>query len=189
MRKFTFVFLWVGLLAGAPACSPVRVLNTQTSPGFNLGSYQTFGFMEVKADSSGVNIPSEYLASLQREVASQLKQRGLTQTTTEPDLLVNLGVVVQEKTQTRQTDIRSDPPYYMGQRRYTWKSKEVEVGRYKEGTISVHLVDRARNELVWGSEAESVIPGKEGKVQERISAGVEKLFSSIPVTGGVSGKP
>ena len=32
--------------------------------------------------------------------------------------------------------------------RYTWRSREVEVGRYREGTVSVHLVDSDRNELV-----------------------------------------
>jgi hypothetical protein len=138
--------------------------------------------MDASADSISQYIPAEHIASLQREVAIQLQKRGLTMANSNPDLLVNLGVVVQEKTQTRQTDIRSDPPNYVGQRRYTWRTREVVVGKYKEGTISVHLVDRDQNALVWSSEAESVVPPKAEKVQERIAEGVEKLFSSIPAS-------
>ncbi|WP_205500725.1 DUF4136 domain-containing protein [Rufibacter psychrotolerans] len=167
------------------ACNSVRVVNTNAAQDFNLGKYQTFSFMEVttSADTAGIPIPPEYVNSLKQEITRQLAQRGLRPSESNADLQVNVGVVVQEKTQTRQTDIRTDPPFYMGQRRYTWKSREVEVGRYKEGTVSVHLVDRASNELVWSAEAESVIPDKAEKVQERISEGMEKLFSALPAAG------
>ncbi|WP_207433210.1 DUF4136 domain-containing protein [Sabulibacter ruber] len=175
---FNSLILLVCVLA---ACSSVRVVNTEAAPNFNLASYKTFGFMEVNtgSDTASIPIPPEYVSALKTEIARQLQQRGLTQSSANPDLEVNLGVVVMEKRQTRQTDIRTDPPFYMGQRRYTWKSREVEVGRYKEGTLSVHLVDRAQNALVWSAEAESVVPTKNEKVQERISEGVEKLFSSL----------
>jgi hypothetical protein len=185
MRKYLLIHSLLLVMALGEACSPVRVLNTEADQNFSLANYRTFGFMEVNAEegTSGLAISPESLAIFQREVAKQLQQRGLTQSASSPDLQINLGMVVMEKTQTRETNIRTDPPYYMGQRRYTWQSKEVEVGRYKEGTISVHLVDRAQNTLVWSGEAESVVPKNQEKVEERISEGVEKLFLSIPVAG------
>ncbi|KAA3438131.1 DUF4136 domain-containing protein [Rufibacter hautae] len=183
MNKIIIHSLALYLLLLTVSCSPVRVTSTEASPDFRLTNYKTFGFMEVNADSSRVEIPAEHIASLQREVSNQLQKRGLTMSNANPDLLVNLGVVVQEKKQTRQTDFRTDAPYYMGQRRYTWRSKEVEVGRYKQGTISVHLVDRDQNSLVWSNQAESVVPSNNSKVQERIAEGVEKLFESLPTAG------
>ncbi|WP_210464933.1 DUF4136 domain-containing protein [Rufibacter roseolus] len=182
MKRKIDYFLGLLLFLLLAACSPVRVANTEAAPDFTLSNYKTFGFLEVNADSSKLEIPAEHIAALQREVSNQLQKRGLTMATSNPDLLVNLGVVVQEKKQTRQTDFRTDAPYYMGQRRYTWRSKEVEVGRYKQGTISVHLVDRTQNNLVWSSQAESVVPSNNAKVQERIAEGVEKLFESLPTS-------
>ncbi|MBC3539715.1 DUF4136 domain-containing protein [Rufibacter sediminis] len=183
INHLTCIAVLVFLLS---ACSSIRVLNTEAAPDFNLSTYKTFDFAQgnTGADSTETIIPAEHIAALQREVSQQLEKRGLTRSTTNPDLLVNLGIVVQEKTQTRDTNFRTDAPYYTGQRRYSWKSKEVEVGRYKEGTISLHLVNNAQNTLVWSAEAEAVVPKKTTEVQARISEGVEKLFESITPASG-----
>lgn len=141
MRRYS-QFLVCMLLV---ACAPSTKITSEPSPGFSLSGYQTFSFMEV--DASGDGLGTEYqpqVKYLQEEIARQLEMRGLKRSTGEADLLINLGIVVDEQVQTRQTDIRSDPPQYIGQRRYTWKSREVEVGRYNIGTVSVHLVDRKR---------------------------------------------
>ncbi|PRY12756.1 uncharacterized protein DUF4136 [Pontibacter ummariensis] len=177
LRLF-FSFLVLLVVTG---CSPAIHTNTEAVSGFNLNNYQTFGFYEVDAsgDALGANYqqPINYL---QEEIARQLEARGLTRTTTDPDLLINLGIVVDEQVQTRETSILTDPPNYIGQRRYTWKAREVEVGRYKEGTVSVHLVDKDQNELVWRGTAESILESKPAKLQEQIAQGVQKLFNALP---------
>lgn len=169
------------LLLLLAACSPAIEVTTEPAAEFQLSDYKTFDFYEV--DASGDGLGDAYqpqIDYLKQEVAEQLSKRGLTRATSEPDLLVNLGVVVEEEVQTRETNIRSDPPQYIGQRRYTWRSKEVEVGRYKEGTVSVHLVDSDRNELVWQGTAETLLRSKPDKLQEQITKGMEKLFSLVP---------
>ncbi|QCR22881.1 DUF4136 domain-containing protein [Pontibacter sp. SGAir0037] len=174
--------IWCCLLAlVALACSPVTILNTEASENFSLGNYQTFGFYEVDAsgDALGTNYGPQ-LEYLKQEISRQLAARGLAENATEPDLRINIGVVVAEEVQTRETNLISDPPTYIGQRRYTWRSREVEVGRYREGTLSLHLVDREREALVWQGTAEAVVPKDPEDIQARISKGVEKLMSRIP---------
>lgn len=169
------------LLVAVVSCSPAIQVTTEPAAGFQLSDYETFAFYDV--DASGDGLGDAYQPQvdyLKQEVAKQLGRRGLTRSASEPDLLVNLGVVVEEEVQTRETDIRSDPPQYIGQRRYTWRSKEVEVGRYKEGTVSVHLVDRGRNELVWQGTAETILRSKPDKLQEQMAKGMEKLFGLVP---------
>lgn len=169
---------WLLLLA---SCSPVIEVATEPAANFQLSDYKTFAFYEV--DTSGDGLEEAYqpqIEFMQQEIAEQLGKRGLTRTDADPDLLINLGVVVNEEVQTRETNLRSDPPNYIGQRRYTWRSKEVEVGRYKEGTVSVHLVDNDRNELVWQGTAEAILRSKPEKLQEQITRGMEKLFSLVP---------
>jgi len=94
---------------------------------------------------------------------------------------VNIGIVVTEEIQTRETNFANpgDRTAYMGQRNYSWSAKEVEVGRYREGTVTLHLVERISNSLVWEGSAESVVPEKEKNVGALIEEAMEKLFEKI----------
>lgn len=161
------------------ACSSVKILKTDQADGFSLKNYKTFDFVPVTLTgevSPSFNQRAEWIKT---EVAKQLTNRGLTQVSSNPDLLVNIGVVVEEKTQTRETTIRDTPPTYIGQRNYTWQSQEVPVGTYKEGTVTVELVDQVKKEMVWEGVASSVIMKKDEASQKNIADGAELLFSKI----------
>jgi hypothetical protein len=177
MGKRGFIFiLWLFLLG----CTSVRVKNPEAAGGFALPHYKTFGFYEVKTNGEPADQPYQHQVNmLQSAIREQLTAKGLTYSPTDPDLLVNIGVVTREKVQTRQTDFRTDAPRYIGQRRYSWRSEEVAVGRYKEGTVTVDLVDRGKNALVWKGIVEAIIPRKEAQLQKTIAAGVTKLFQPL----------
>lgn len=169
------------LLFLAAACSPGINITSEPAPDFNLSGYQTFAFYDVEASGSGLS--QNYkpkIDMLKDEIAQQMQRRGLRQVSGSPDLLVNIGVVVKEQVQTRQTDFRTDAPIYIGQRRYTWKSKKVPVGHYKTGTISVDLINNSRNELVWQGAAEGILPDNDKKLRERVQQGVQELISRVP---------
>ncbi|MGV3502424.1 MAG: DUF4136 domain-containing protein [Adhaeribacter sp.] len=175
-KQWHLILICLGLLG----CTTVQVKNTEAGPGFALHHYQTFGFYEPDTQ----NIPAEQayqdqVMLLQNAIRDALRAKGLAYEPAGPDLLVNIGVVTQEKVQTRQTDFRTDAPRYIGQRRYSWHSEEVEVGRYQEGTVSVHLVDRQKNDLVWKGTATAVIPRQQARRQKTISTGINKLFESL----------
>ncbi|GAB3819111.1 DUF4136 domain-containing protein [Pontibacter rugosus] len=169
-RKLIYLIVWTSLMIAG--CSPIRILDTESDAGFKLGNYTSFDFYEVEASGEALEPYATQLDFLKQEISQQLQQRGLTRNTTNPDLKINLGIVVSEEVQTRETNILTDPPYYMGQRRYTWKSRDVEVGRYQKGTLSLHLVDHAANELVWEGAAGGVVPSDNtSKLQKRIRQG------------------
>lgn len=178
MKAFKILIIPFLILAFS-ACSYVKVLETKADEDFNLAEYDTFNFYD--SPEAGKTLSAEYqqeLDMLKEEIARQLEARGLSQSPS-PDLLVNIGAVVEEKVQTRKTDIR-EAPIYIGQRRYTWESKEVETGRYQLGTVNVHLVDREENKLLWKGVAESVLPKKQEKLRKNIEEGVSALFETIP---------
>lgn len=162
------------------ACNPIRITTSESSESFHLSTYRTFGFLdEVTQAPATPPMYAEEMFLLKREISKQLQQRGLKQTVTQPDLLVNIGVMVTDKTQTRETRFGQDGPYYTGQRRYTWKSQEVPVGTYQEGSVSVHLVNPETNELVWRTDAVAVVPKKRKILEKRITEGVEKIFQTL----------
>jgi hypothetical protein len=177
MKKLPAVFFLL-LLSGA--CTTVQVKQVSPAPGFALTQYQTFGFYEISTQGEAADQPYIHqVGLLKTAIQHQLSAKGLRHAPANPDLLVNIGVVTTEKVQTRQTDFRTDAPRYIGQRRYSWKSEEVEVGRYKQGTVTVDLVDRERNARVWQGTVESIIPRQEARQQKTIAAGMAQLFEKL----------
>jgi hypothetical protein len=177
MEQVKFIFIFLLLLWG---CTTVKVKNTEATAGFALANYQTFGFYEVSTQGEPVAQSYTHQVDLLKSaIQEQLRAKGLSYSPANPDLLINIGVVTKEKVQTRQTDFRTDAPRYMGQRRYSWKSQEVEVGRYKEGTVTVDLVDREKNTQVWQGTLQAVIPRQEARQQKTIAAGMAKLFGGL----------
>ena len=175
-RLLVFIVLLVIALAG---CSPYRIVRNKADQSASWPEYRTFAFI----DTSRVNaMPgSQYMAAMDQiknAVASELHSRGYQQTNDNPDLLVNLGAVVQEKTQTRQTTIQ-EAPLYIGQRRYSWRSQEVPVGTYQEGTLNIHIVDAHRNALIWDAAVSGVLP-KKGVKQDNVREAVGQLFRKLP---------
>jgi hypothetical protein len=174
-RVFTSFIFCLLIIFG---CSPVKILKTDKAEGFSLSKYKTFDFVPVTFD--GIESPTynTRIQWIKEEVAKQLARRGLQQTATDPDLLVNIGIVIAEVTQTRETTVR-DAPMYMGQRNYTWQSQDIPVGTYNEGTVTVELVDRVKNDMVWEGVASSVVEKKNEASHKNITDGMEKLFTEI----------
>jgi hypothetical protein len=172
---FLAALLWLG-------CGPSsKVMKIDSAPGTDFSKYKTFDFFGIEA--SGDTIPERFntnLPLLKNAIKAQLEKVGMTQSSSNPDLKVNLGLVVLEKAQTRETDIRTDRPAYTGQRNYTWQSQDVVVGYYKEGTLDVHLVDVATSRMVWQGTVQDILPEKSAKIPQTIEDAINVLFEGFP---------
>ena len=128
--------IWA-LTALLAACSPYRIIRNQADNAATWSAYRTYAFIDTtRLDATPRNTYQAAMEQIKQAVGAELQRRGYQPTKDNPDLLVNLGGVVQEKTQTRQTNIR-EAPLYIGQRRYRWQSQEVPVGTYQEGTVNL----------------------------------------------------
>jgi hypothetical protein len=178
MRTIFSLLLFVSLVS----CNAIRVLPVESAPGVNWQEKKTFGFYQVQASGDTITAQfAEGIADLQQAIAAELKQRGYEQSTDRPDWLINIGIVVNTQVQTRQTDFRTDgAPRYIGQRNYSWKSETVELGRYREGTVSVHVVDAARRELIWKGAVQGVIPDKTSARMAAAATAMRMLMERFP---------
>ncbi|WP_345263423.1 DUF4136 domain-containing protein [Nibrella viscosa] len=169
----------VMLLLLLVGCSPFRIVRNQADPAAQWSEYRTFAFVDTNRIAGAPGATYQIAVDMIKQaVASEMRERGFQPSTNNPDLLVNLGVVVQEKTQTRQTTIQ-EAPLYIGQRRYHWQSREVPVGTYEEGTINIHVVDAQRNALLWDAAVASVI-NRRSADPARIGEAVDRLFQKFP---------
>ena len=117
---------------------------------------------------------------LKRAVAHELEIRGYRQAA-RPDLWVNIGIVTEQKNQTRETNFRFDgAPQYIGQRNYHWQAQDVVIGQYQEGTATVDIVDATRKEQVWQCTT-SILSHKANKSAQQIDQAVATIFKRYPV--------
>ncbi|HMP93557.1 MAG TPA: DUF4136 domain-containing protein [Phnomibacter sp.] len=171
------------LAAAMLACGTTKVKSALT-PGTSLANYPTFAFYDVQA--TGDTIPEKFaaaVAAIKQAITTQMQSRGINLTqTSSPALLINLGIAVEEKAQTRQTDWQTDGRMrYIGQRNYSWKSEEVVVGYYRQGMLQVHMLDAASKNIIWTGSVTDVVPNKARKTPEAINTAIEKLFDKFPL--------
>lgn len=166
----------------AMACNTAKVLNTEQGDNVDFTKYKTYNFYQLDATGDTISKGFEQrIDILKMAIGNELNKRGYILAASDPDMLVNIGLVVKEEVQTRQTDFRTDAPRYTGQRNYSWKSETVEVGRYREGTVTVHLVDAHKHKMIWRGAMEGVIPDKTNAVEKTAESGMKKLFERYPV--------
>ncbi|QIL75237.1 DUF4136 domain-containing protein [Hymenobacter sp. HDW8] len=173
----TFLLL---LLLSLAACAPEQVKDITQQSGVDFTTYKTYNFMDVNArNEAAFEGPGTGIETLKQAVSREMTRRGYQQSDS-PDLLVNIGVVIKDKTQTRQTTIQ-EAPLYIGQRNYRWQSQEVATGTYEEGTATIEVVDAARNELIWEGSVASILTPKPDKLTKRINDAIRTLFDKYPV--------
>ncbi|WPR77874.1 DUF4136 domain-containing protein [Algoriphagus sp. NG3] len=179
MKRHDFcpLFLLVILVS---SCTTSRISVEQEKYGnFKLQDYKTFSFLEVDQSKTGVPVFTQAIDYLKQEITTQMASRGLSEDPNDSELKINLGLVIENKEQTRETNLATDPFMYSGQRNYIWKSEEVVVNRYKEGTLTMHLVDSETNAAVWIGTISDIIPTKQEKKQAAIEVAVSSLFEKL----------
>lgn len=173
-----------GLLA---ACASGPTVKGDYDHQANFAQYRSFGFMEpLGTDKAGYStLLTERLKNATR---GQMEMRGYVYSASNPDLLVNFGAKLQQKTQV--TPAPPMGPYYGyragygGWPGYGWGD---DVYQYTEGTLNIDLVDARRRQLVWEGVAV-------GEVQNPETAGsaesadkvVAQIFSKYPFRAGVA---
>jgi hypothetical protein len=171
------------MLLGLAACSTnERLAQVDQKTGVNFAKFKTYGFMDAEArNDSAFQNSGTGIFDLKRAVATEMTRRGFQQAT-QPDLWVNIGIVTEQKTQTRQANFQFDgAPQYIGQRRYHWDARDIPVGQYQEGTATIDIVDAARKEQVWQGTTTSILSRKPTKSAKQIDKAVATMFEQFPV--------
>jgi hypothetical protein len=167
------------ILLAVTMCVPVRI-TTDSIEGASFLGYDTYNFYEIeyqRYDSLPYN--KENMDFLLDEIRKQMLNKGFA-LSQNPDLYLNVGVVVKLQQQTRETDPRFDMNY-IGQRNYQWEREEVVTGIYEEGAISIDFVDAANNRLIWQGTAVGILNNDLEKMKKRASSAIERIFDKIPL--------
>lgn len=174
---------WLSVLVSilfllASGCASGPEIRVDMDSRANIKAYRTFGFFpSVSTDGPGYS--SLLSTRLKSATAAQLEKNGYKYSANEPDLLVNFYLRIVNK-----QELRSTGGYYGYRQGYygTWTGYPyVETVNYKQGTLSVDLVDAKQKQLVWQGVAEGVVSEESqqnpGPAIDRV---VAEIFSNFP---------
>lgn len=162
--------LLLGLSALAlAACTSIpkpTTLYRIQDPNVDLHDYRTFAFYASRAE--GYASPVE--RRLYDAVRSQLERRGYDFTPRDPQLLVNIGAVVEQRQGQRLTS---------GQ---LAALDGVELDNYRIGRMAIDLIDARRHEVVWRGVAEGPVSSEMLRnAGSSVETAVGEIFKGFPV--------
>jgi len=163
----------VVLLAG---CSTPPKVHVDKAPGATISQYRTFAFYDRLATdrSNYTTLVSQHLKQSTRD---ELERHGYVFDERNPDLKVNFNVRVTER-----QELRSYPTNAgVFVRRAGFQ--DVDVVSYRQGTVSIDLIDNRLKSLVWQGVAD-------GRVDDRmieepgkaIDTVVKQIFVGFPLS-------
>ena len=116
----------------------------------------------------------------------ELELSGLKRVDSNPDLLVNFQGSTRETLQTRNVPATGASMHY-GHGRYGYwggysmSMSTTEVVQRTEGTIAVHLVDAAANQLVWeGAATGRVTDSVRRDLENALNGAIADIFAEFP---------
>ena len=165
------------------ACASQPKISSQTAPQADLARYHTYGFMEkLGTDTAGYTSITTQL--MKDAVSRELAARGFAPGDN-PDILVNFLAATKDKVEGR-SDPRIGVTYGTG----GWGHHGVGVGvgigssdirSVREDTLTVDLVDREKNVLVWTGSAVFRPTQKEASnARKRVNDVVTRIFTRYP---------
>ena len=165
------------------ACESTPKISSQTAPQANMAQYHTYGFMEkLGTDTAGYTSITTRL--MKDAVGRELAARGLVPGD-HPDLLVNFLASGKDKVEGT-NDPRVGVSYGHGPWGGGWGIGigvgHSDIRSVREERLTVDLVDRASNTLVWSGTAEYRPSEKEkSNPQRRIDDSITRIFARYPV--------
>jgi Domain of unknown function (DUF4136) len=142
------------------ACATTPTVHRDTNPAATFSSYKTFGFLSPLATDK---FPYESLLTqhLKDATRSALEAKGYAFSANAPDLLLNFYVNIQDKQDVRTTPGSTAyvgyPGGYYGYRTGYYRvfnTASVETVNYKQGTLTIDLIDAKQKVLAWTATAE-----------------------------------
>lgn len=159
------------------ACASGPLIQTETNPSVDLTAFRSFAFYSpLSTDKAGYE--TMLTTRLKNATRSALEARGYVYSEADPDLLVNFFVNIEAKQEIRAYNTGPAGLGYFGYRHglYGGWGPEVHTVNYKEGTLTIDLIDANRKLLAWQGQAEGRLSRKAAKDP---GAGVGSVVTEI----------
>lgn len=171
------------------ACATGPRIRTETDPEADFSRYRTWAFYEPIAMEENAGYSTWITDRIKNDVRQEMGRRGYTFDAKSPDLKVNFQGILQQRTDVYSTPMVDYQYFYSYRsRRYVavpyWYD-QTQVSNYTEGTLTVDLVDAARNRLVWTGDAVGRVGRKPPQEQlQDVDRAIYEIFQRFPFQAG-----
>ena len=191
-NRFRAWLLSACALAFLAGCATGPKIRVDADPEADFSHYHTWAFYQpIAMEQSGY---STFLTErIRADVRREMEARGYAYDEKSPDLRVNFQGVMQEKTDVYSMP-RTNVQYFYSYRHKAYFAvpfwyDETQVSKYTEGTLTVDLVDAAKNRLVWTGAAIGRVTRKAPQEQAAdTDRAIVEIFLRFPFRAG-SGTP
>ena len=188
------------ILAGLVICTTTLLISCTV---FNVGTdqdnsidfkqYKTFAWYAkdpttIKNDQFDNQILESNIKNI---VSAELKKRGYKVDIDSPDVLLDFDIMIEKKTDQQQVPIYSYPynygyynpyrpsnnPYLYQQRIVGYQTQNIP---YKDGTLTLSMIDRKTSRLVWRGWGEGVVTDVQ-LYESQLPKGIDEIFKNFPV--------
>lgn len=186
--KFLLLLSAITLISGSCNVSS----HTEKAAGVNFANYKTFAWANngdnKKSDRADNDIVDN---NIKNSISKELEKKGWTETDSNPDVLLDYTIAVQHGTKREATPVYSYPftQYFYGRRRiYSIWYPSTLIGvrsrnvPFKEGELSINMVDAKTNKLIWQGWAKGDINTKSVTTKE-VTAQVKSIFKKFDYPG------
>ena len=188
------------LLASALAgCAVSPDIRTDSAPGVDLRDFQTFSFFSpLSTDRAGFHslVSQQLMFSTRREM--EVRGFQFTPNPAEADVLINFHTHLAEQIRVRSVpDPWTGPSYWHHRRGFydpwrghgrwpshnQWPSQSrVDVDQFTEGRLSVDMIDRRQNMLVWeGVASQRLTQRTLNELGPALDDAIHEMFRMFPV--------
>lgn len=204
MKKTLFTLAM--LLALLTGCSPYSLVNSEVYNDANLSQYHTFRIVTPSEGQLPPGMTEVTYYNIAAAIREQMVERGFTEDPSSP-LLINLALTVSKEIATAPlyTQLPTPPPigpgpvgpnpwapgpfyngvgpFYMYPPTYANPNAQVITGIYKEGVLTMDIVNTQLKEAVYSSSVATIMDNGDSQFRnlEGIAKAVAVLFSRFPV--------
>ena len=168
-KHLSILSLAIGSAIAFTSCSTTT--HVEVAQGVNFSNYKTFGWANDSLSKSGRSDNDIVDNNIKNSISAELEKQGWKEADQQPDVLVDYNVIV-EKEVRRVTD----PVYPYPYSAYYYNSWRHRMGYYynpgffrsyhtynvpfKEGTLTVNMLDAKTNKLIWQGSAKGDVSSK-----------------------------
>ena len=184
---------------GCMSLEPIEV-SVDHDPKASFQGLKTYAWMARPAPKPGEEeiYTPQLKSNVERAVVRELKRRGFTQTSSNPDFLVGWYAAINDAVETSSVGSYYgyaegagwDARYSRGGRQYVSGGVRLRRYEYEKGSLIVDVVDPKTKRPIWrGTASAEVFPDwSEGKRRARIDTAIGMLLQEFPPKKKQGGK-
>ena len=174
------------------SCAVLNVGSDQDNT-IDFKQYKTFAWYakdptSLKNDQFDNQIIESNIKNL---VSAELKRRGYIVDIDSPDVLLDYNIMIEKKVDQQQAPVYYHPynygyynpyrplntPYAYQQNVIGYQTQNIP---YKDGTLTLSMVDRKTNRLIWRGWGEGVVTDAQ-VYESQLPKGIDEIFNEFPI--------